>query len=114
MRELQNSNMKHDRYIKWNLVGSFLKSQIIYSALFPCFPSLPHGAGNANIQHEVWANSSHSNTEEYLKEILHIMHVYCVGITACYSYSFEIVISKVVLVCFVHYFAFLSVTCINM
>lgn len=47
-------------------------------------------------------------------EILHIMHVYCVGITACYSYSFEIVISKVVLVCFVHYFAFLSVTCINM
>lgn len=52
--------------------------------------------------------------EEYLMEILHIMHVYCVGITACYSYSFEIVISKVVLVCFVHYFAFLSVTCINM
>lgn len=22
-------------------------------------------------------------------EILHVMHVYCVGITECYSYSFE-------------------------
>lgn len=31
-------------------------------------------------------------------EIMHIMHVYCVGITECYSYSFELVISKVVLV----------------
>lgn len=70
-----------------------LSKHIIYSALFSCPPpppSSPHGVGNANIQHEVWANSSHDNTEEYLMEIMHVMHVCCVGIIDSHSDSLEL------------------------